>query len=150
MLDTGLTIFGQMYHVIRVWNSISIFANMEGNNGRHCICQVRTRTLTISPESNDIVSMAPICVVLITAFLNANQKIAPVLTHHPRWMALPSFHSDGDIQILHFEQRGSWKADHSENRLNNSYPYGVHCPLPPWTRRCSWYSIRRRRHWWRM
>ena len=29
-------VLGLAYHVIMVWNSISMFPDMEGNNGRHC------------------------------------------------------------------------------------------------------------------
>ena len=36
LLNTGLTIFGLLYHVTRIQNSIPLTPDMEGNNGRYC------------------------------------------------------------------------------------------------------------------
>jgi hypothetical protein len=37
-------ISGLAYHVIRVWKRTSMISDMEGNNGRHCICALGTES----------------------------------------------------------------------------------------------------------
>jgi hypothetical protein len=41
-LNTNLSIWGLSYHLIRVWKSIYVFPDMEGNNGRHCTTTTNT------------------------------------------------------------------------------------------------------------
>jgi hypothetical protein len=36
-LNTEVAISGLVYHVIRGWNGVSMFPDMEGDNGRHYI-----------------------------------------------------------------------------------------------------------------
>jgi hypothetical protein len=35
-LNTEVAVWGLVHHVIRISKSISLFPDMEGNNGRHC------------------------------------------------------------------------------------------------------------------